>query len=188
MNKFRGEHRRRQRAALQQSRLRAVGGDGLLRRQYGYRDVELRAAFRHERQLLRDYVRAVRRRALNLISGQTHGADRTSAERAAKSVVEGSVIARRPIPRARSTIAAPARHVTMTGQERGRSVKRQTHHLGLVRRRLQADLAERDGTAVCGAMHNNIAGASAKKDYIPHHQPFQYYPQTANPHHWRRLR
>jgi phospholipase C len=51
-----------------------------------------------------------------------------------------------------------------------------------------------DGTAVCGASHNVGAalggtgktGALAfdvKADYIPHHEPFQYYASTANPHH-----
>ena len=32
------------------------------------------------------------------------------------------------------------------------------------------------------ASHNNIGGASIL-DYSPHHEPFQYYPQTANPQH-----
>jgi Phosphoesterase family len=51
-----------------------------------------------------------------------------------------------------------------------------------------------DGTAVCGATHNigavlggtGTSGAQpygTKPDYIPHHEPFQYYPSTANPHH-----
>jgi phospholipase C len=51
-----------------------------------------------------------------------------------------------------------------------------------------------DGTAVCGASHNvgtalggtGKSGAlpfDVKADYIPHHEPFQYYVSTANPHH-----
>jgi phospholipase C len=51
-----------------------------------------------------------------------------------------------------------------------------------------------DGTAVCGATHNigtavggtGKAGAlpfGTKPDYVPHHEPFQYYPSTANPRH-----
>jgi phospholipase C len=51
-----------------------------------------------------------------------------------------------------------------------------------------------DGIAVCGATHNvgTILGGTGKSgpmplgtkdDYIPHHEPFQYYPSTANPHH-----
>jgi phospholipase C len=53
---------------------------------------------------------------------------------------------------------------------------------------------EPDGTAVCGASHNvgAMLGGTGKSgrlplgtkdDYIPHHEPFQYYPSTANPHH-----
>jgi phospholipase C len=36
--------------------------------------------------------------------------------------------------------------------------------------------------AVCGATHTNIGGASVV-DYSPHHNPFEYYASTANPHH-----
>jgi phospholipase C len=34
---------------------------------------------------------------------------------------------------------------------------------------------------VCGSTHTGLGGSS--KDYIPHHAPFQYYPQSANQHH-----
>jgi phospholipase C len=39
-----------------------------------------------------------------------------------------------------------------------------------------------NGQARCDAASQNLGGASVK-DYIPHHEPFQYYPSTANPHH-----
>jgi phospholipase C len=35
---------------------------------------------------------------------------------------------------------------------------------------------------VCGSAHENIGGA-ATNDYVPHHEPFQYYASTANPAH-----
>ncbi len=38
------------------------------------------------------------------------------------------------------------------------------------------------GYAICGSSHENIAGVSVT-DYVPHHDPFQYYKSTANPHH-----
>ncbi len=38
------------------------------------------------------------------------------------------------------------------------------------------------GLAVCGSSHKNIAGATVN-DYVQHHEPFQYYASTANPHH-----
>jgi phospholipase C len=50
------------------------------------------------------------------------------------------------------------------------------------------------GTAECGAAHNvgaalagtgktGALGFGIKHDYVPHHEPFQYYASTANPHH-----
>jgi phospholipase C len=39
-----------------------------------------------------------------------------------------------------------------------------------------------NGTAHCDSSHNNISGAN-ERDYSPHHEPFQYYASTANPHH-----
>ncbi len=39
-----------------------------------------------------------------------------------------------------------------------------------------------NGYAVCGATHTNVGG-NAAVDYSPHHEPFQYYPSTANPKH-----
>ena len=38
------------------------------------------------------------------------------------------------------------------------------------------------GKAVCGSSHVNIGGATVP-DYSPHHEPFQYYTSTSNPHH-----
>ncbi|MFZ1010071.1 MAG: alkaline phosphatase family protein [Candidatus Sulfotelmatobacter sp.] len=36
-------------------------------------------------------------------------------------------------------------------------------------------------TATCAAASIGLAGTTA--DYVAHHEPFQYYPETANPHH-----
>ena len=38
------------------------------------------------------------------------------------------------------------------------------------------------GFSNCNATHTTTNGG-VRKDYIPHHQPFQYYSSTANPHH-----
>ncbi|MGH8160873.1 MAG: phospholipase C [Gammaproteobacteria bacterium] len=42
--------------------------------------------------------------------------------------------------------------------------------------------SHKDGKPVCGSRHKNIGGDSIR-DYIPHHEPFQYYRSTANPQH-----
>jgi phospholipase C len=39
-----------------------------------------------------------------------------------------------------------------------------------------------DGLPVCGSSHNNVGGVSVQ-DYVPHHDPFQFYASTANPDH-----
>jgi phospholipase C len=39
------------------------------------------------------------------------------------------------------------------------------------------------GPVVCGSAHAGVPGTGTSYDYIPHHEPFQYYPQTANPQH-----
>ncbi len=39
------------------------------------------------------------------------------------------------------------------------------------------------GKAICGAKSTNAAGTT--EDYVPHHQPFQYFSSTANYHHAR---
>jgi phospholipase C len=43
-----------------------------------------------------------------------------------------------------------------------------------------------NGTTGCKRTHPSVTGAfSPKVDYIPHHEPFQYYASTANPNHLR---
>jgi phospholipase C len=42
-----------------------------------------------------------------------------------------------------------------------------------------------NGTTGCKRSHTSTITNSPKADYIPHHQPFQYYPSTANPTHVR---
>jgi phospholipase C len=39
------------------------------------------------------------------------------------------------------------------------------------------------GPVVCGSSHSGVPGTGTSYDYIPHHEPFQYYQQTANPGH-----
>jgi phospholipase C len=39
------------------------------------------------------------------------------------------------------------------------------------------------GPVVCGSAHAGLPGTGTSYDYIPHHEPFQYYEQTANPQH-----
>jgi len=40
-----------------------------------------------------------------------------------------------------------------------------------------------DGSPACGATSTGLGSPTGTSDYIPHHQPFQYYQSTANPDH-----
>src|SRR5580698_9197733 len=42
-----------------------------------------------------------------------------------------------------------------------------------------------DGSTGCKRSHTSAVTSTKKADYIPHHQPFQYYASTANPTHTR---
>src|SRR5262249_3817930 len=39
------------------------------------------------------------------------------------------------------------------------------------------------GTVICGSAHSGVPGTGTSYDYIPHHEPFQYYAETSNPQH-----
>jgi phospholipase C len=112
---------------------------------------------------------------LNLVSGQTHGA--TPAVLAGvtdNGTVYGDADPTYDQCSAGATVAMSgtnignelnAKHVTWGWFEGGFAP---TSHAG--------------GTAICGASHVNIGGATVG-DYSAHHEPFQYYASTANPAH-----
>lgn len=116
--------------------------------------------------------------ALNLASGDTTGA-------------VGSIPAQAPI--AHGTIFGDAdplyddcsttsgNTVAMTGKNVGDLLNAKNITWGWFEGGFQPTSTV-NGKAVCGAAHTNIGGASVT-DYIPHHEPFEYYPSTANPHH-----
>ncbi len=57
--------------------------------------------------------------------------------------------------------------------------------MGLVSRRLQSQPRERQWLTGCELSSKSAITRSTTKDYVPHHQPFQFYKQTANPKHLR---
>ena len=91
--------------------------------------------------------------ALNLISGQTHGA--TPANQAGDDS-NGTVVGD---PDPAFDDCSSGSTVAMHRHEHRRPAEREGHHLGLVRGRLQADVATKDGKAVCGTAHKNVGGA-----------------------------
>jgi phospholipase C len=124
--------------------------------------------------------------ALNLIAGQTHGATVTAGS-AAGNVSAGSAIGdARPDPSLDDcTLAPPRTYIKMSGKNVGDLLNAKNITWGWFQGGFRPT-STNNGTSVCAAHHTGLSGDDAvttSGDYIPHHEPFQYYPQTANPHH-----
>ena len=115
--------------------------------------------------------------ALNLISGQTHGA---TPPLIPGNVANGSVIGD-PRPALDDCSPAAGTKITMSGQNVGDLLNAKNITWGWFQGGFRPT-GTSNGKAVCGSSHQNIGGATVT-DYIPHHEPFQYYSSTSNPHH-----
>ncbi len=106
--------------------------------------------------------------ALNLIAGQTHGATPTDVH---NNTANGTVIGD-PRPLLDDCASSFSNRISMSGANVGDLLNVKGVTWGWFQ----------GGFRDCTATHKNIAGGSSK-DYIPHHEPFQYFASTANPHH-----
>ena len=118
--------------------------------------------------------------AINLISGQTHGV--TPPEQA-DDTTQGTLIGD---PRPFYDDCSPGgggkpNQVVMSGRNIGDLMNDKGVTWGFFQGgfRPTGTVA---GKAVCASSHIGANGLP-KKDYLPHHQPFQYYASTANQHH-----
>ena len=116
--------------------------------------------------------------ALNLISGQTHGATPAALPNA---VSNGTVIGDpRPVY---DDCYTRTNVISMTGTNVGDLLNAKGITWGWFQGGFRPTTPYSEtAPAVCGSAHQNMGGATIT-DYIPHHEPFQYYQQTANPHH-----
>ena len=121
--------------------------------------------------------------ALNLVAGQTAGADTQNVmapwDPTAYEVVDGTVIGD---PQPRYDDCSTRDVVGMTGKNVGDLLNAKGVTWGFFEGGFRPTAWNAQGKAVCGASHVGSDG-KPKGDYIPHHQPFQYYTSTANPHH-----
>ncbi|WP_223198902.1 alkaline phosphatase family protein [Solihabitans fulvus] len=131
--------------------------------------------------------------AINLISGQTHGAvaqDKTGKPSDPAGVVVspdakgvGTVIDD-PDP-AFDDCSNPTKAgslLAMQGKNIGDLLSEKKVSWGFFQGGFKPTSTKADGTAVCGSAHKNLLGANVS-DYSPHHQPFEYYKSTSNQHH-----
>ncbi len=117
--------------------------------------------------------------ALNLISGQTHGATTPDI---ANNVTNGTIIGDpRPTAANDDCTIASAPKAAMGGTNVGDLLNKEGITWGWFQGGFKPSSLV-NGVAVCATTHKNIAGATVT-DYIPHHEPFQYFTSTANPHH-----
>ncbi len=117
--------------------------------------------------------------ALNLISGQTHGATPAVV---AGYVNNGTVYGDLDPEFDDCSKQRPSEpKIAMVGTNIGDLLDAKHLSWGWFQGGF-APTGRTDGVAICESKHRNISGIEIQ-DYIPHHQPFQYYKQTANPHH-----
>ena len=127
--------------------------------------------------------------AVNLVSGQTHGATVTAGSASGNVSSAGTVIGDpRPDPTLDDcTLAPPRTYISMSGKNVGDLLNAKNITWGWFQGGFRPTSSKADGTAVCGAHHVGVAvgddAVTTSGDYIPHHEAFQYYKQTSNPHH-----
>ncbi|MRH88800.1 phospholipase [Nocardia sp. SYP-A9097] len=138
--------------------------------------------------------------AVNLVSGQTHGVTKEFMPDG-KPFTEGEVLDNAGggqgtiigDPQPFGDDCSSRDQVQLTGTNIGDLLNQKNISWGFFQGGFKPT-ETKDGKAVCGATHNvgvALGGTGktgdkafdTKGDYIPHHEPFQYYASTANPHH-----
>ena len=117
--------------------------------------------------------------ALNLISGQTNGA--TPAD-AAGDTIMGTVIGD---PQPTGDACTTRDNASMSGQNIGDLLNAKGLTWGFFQGGFDLTITNPDGSTGCNRSHTSDVTNTKKTDYIPHHEPFQYYASTANPTHTR---
>jgi phospholipase C len=115
--------------------------------------------------------------ALNLVSGQTHGATQSNGT---SSGVANDTVVSDPNPTL-DDCGGGTGTVTMSGKNIGDLLTTKNVTWGWFQGGFKPTSSV-NGTAVCGAQHANVKGGTSA-DYSSHHNPFEYYASTANQHH-----
>ena len=125
--------------------------------------------------------------ALNLISGQTNGAVNVSADAASFAVVGDGNGGQTLIDDADplGDVCSGTAVVQMTGKNIGDLLNSAGVTWGFFEGGFDLTAKNANGTTGCKRSTKSAVTGVTKKDYIAHHQPFQYYASTANPTHVR---
>ena len=119
--------------------------------------------------------------ALNLVAGTTVGA--TLAGGSGSSILQGTTLLGDARPAGDDCNPANVNTVTMSGKTVGDLLNAKNLTWGWFQGGFRATSFSSSGVATCASTHNNVSGASAGTDYIPHHEPFQFFTSTQNLHH-----
>ncbi|WP_052206786.1 phospholipase C [Sinomonas humi] len=140
--------------------------------------------------------------ALNLVSGQTHGVTSIDALTGMQTSTPDSYTVKTPNAQGVGTVTgdpdpayddcsdnsrngSPNALAAMQGKNVGDLLNAQGVSWGWFQGGFTPQGSKTIGGtdyAQCTTKHTNVAGVSST-DYSPHHEPFQYYASTANPHH-----
>jgi phospholipase C len=119
--------------------------------------------------------------AINLVSGETGGV--TTGGSIPGSTENNAIIGDPGPSTTQDDCTYAGSTVTLGGKNVGDLLNAKGLSWGFFQGGFRADAAATDlAPATCTATHQNVGGVS-KLDYIPHHEPFQYYASTANRHH-----
>ncbi len=127
--------------------------------------------------------------AINLISGQTHGAtpsdQNVTIGGANIWIVSNGTLVNDANPTYEKCFNPSTKSflkTSMTGTNIGDLLNSKNITWGWFQGGFKPTNATSDGEPICGSAHRNYKG-SPITDYLPHHEPFQYYRSTANPKH-----
>jgi phospholipase C len=115
--------------------------------------------------------------AINLVSGQTHGATTPDIP----GLVDQGTLIGDARPLNDDCNPSTAKKAALSGKNVGDLLNAKNVTWGWFQGGFKPSSVV-DGVATCATTHQNVANAT-DTDYIPHHEPFQYYTSTANPHH-----
>lgn len=120
--------------------------------------------------------------AINLISGQTNGA---SPANQSGDTVQGTIIGDAD-PTGDACSSKTCTTIAMTtGKNIGDLLNAKGIAWGSFQGGFDLTIINPDGSTGCNRTHTSTVTGTKKDDYIPHHEPFQYYASTANLNHTR---
>jgi phospholipase C len=122
--------------------------------------------------------------AINLVSGQTNGVTFNPAA-TADVVSDGNggftdISDADPVGDVCSTKTGGLIQMTPTNLNIGNLLNGQGISWGFFEAGFDLSVVNPDGSTGCGRTHTSAITGVKKADYIPHHEPFQYYVSTAN--------